>query len=195
LDEFKRKGVVKEVHVKEENVGQHVCWNEAAELAFEAGYRHFLRVDDDCEFLTKRWLKKLLESSSRLDDKMILAPVVKGLKRPPRKSNVCQVNGVPLEFLAEAIGGVCRLHPLKVLMDGEGKFVADVRKPLGSGDATGIAAWCRQHVVPMAYTRHIRVRHNTTKQETVDPAHFEFHSVFQCVPYIPAWSPHEDCNT
>lgn len=185
LAEAYRKGVIQGVHVKEENVGQHVAWNEAFEMAVKGGYEYFLRIDDDCEFITKRWLRKLLRFSALLDDKFILAPLVRGLKNPPEKSHIVSVKGIPLEFLYGAIGGICRLHPVKLLQARKDPFIADVRKPLGSGDATGIAAWCRQHTVPMAYTRQVRVRHCTRSQELDDPDHFQEHDLLQTVPFIP----------
>lgn len=172
-----------------ENVGQHVAWNTAFNRAKDIGAKYFLRIDDDCEFPSKRWLKKLVDASAKLNDTMILSPTIRGLRNPPSRSNICYVAEVPLEFLAAAIGGICRLHPMKLLTREDG-FIADVRKPLGSGDATGIGAWCHRTTTPMAYTKHIRVRHakTTTGQERTDPAHFYLHDVFQHIPYIPPYA-------
>jgi len=167
------------------NVGQHVAWNEAHWLARDKGAKYLLRLDDDCEFPSKRWLKKLVEASALLDDKMILSPTIRGLKNPPARSQVCMVKKLQLEFLTYAIGGICRLHPMELIKD----YVSDVRMPLGSGDATSMASYCRNHdpIIPMAYLKHIRVRHNTRAQEERDPSHFEQHGLFQSIPYIPPW--------
>ena len=194
LLEALRKNVIAGIHPHGDNVGQHVAWNEAFELA-KKEYDYFLRIDDDCEFITKRWLKKLVNCSVMLDDKFVLAPLVRGLKQPPEKSNLVSVKGIPLEFLIGAIGGICRLHPVKLLLARKDPFIADVRKPLGSGDATGVASWCRAHTIPMAYTRQIRVRHNTRSQELDDPEHFLRHDLLQTIPYIPRLDDEQDSNT
>lgn len=170
-----------------DNVGQHLAWNEAYKQAVDGDYKYFLRIDDDCEFLTKRWLKKLVDASEELEDTMILSPVVRGLNHPPQTSNPVTHNGISLRFLREAIGGICRLHPMRVLKKHE--FIADVRKPLGSGDATGIGGWCKDNVIPMAYLQFARVRHakSTDDQIKNDPNHFLHHGVFQHIPYIPRY--------
>ncbi len=186
LNSAKGMGSLKAVHVHDDNIGQHVAWNEA--IDFAKGYEYFLRLDDDCEFLTKRWLKKLVNASIVLNDRMILSPTIRGLQNPPDRSAPVVHAGLTLEFLRTAIGGICRLHPLS-LFETKGAYYADVRKPLGSGDATGMGAWCQENTVPMAYLKHVRVRHaKTTKgQEADDAEHFSQHAVFQHIPYIPAW--------
>lgn len=165
------------------NVGQHVAWNDAVETARTGGYDYFLRIDDDCEFLTPRWLGKLLEASVVLEDKAIISPIVKGLKSPPAMSEPCTISNFNFKFLRDAIGGVCRLHPLR-LLDG---YTADVRKPMGAGDATGIATYCTHRTIPMVYLLACRVRHNTIDQETADAQHFSTHALFQHIPFIPGY--------
>jgi glycosyltransferase involved in cell wall biosynthesis len=169
------------------NVGQHFAWNLAYDHAlhdFNSDY--FLRIDDDCEFLSQRWLAKLVDASVILDDKMILAPIVRGLVHPPDRSEVVEVKGQRLSFLMAAIGGVCRLHPTALLK--KHNYISDVRLALGAGDATGIARWCREHIIPMAYVMSIRVRHSTQKQMDDDPDYFKNHALYQRLPYIPTWS-------
>lgn len=166
----------------DENVGQHVAWNEIYHKRDDAQY--IIKVDDDCEFLTHAWLRKLVDASIALDDKMILAPAVRGLKHPPTTSQPLSVHGIPLRFLVDAIGGVCRLHPVPLLQ--QHNYLADVRWPLGGGDATGIAHWCRENMIPMAYVTSVRVRHSTAKQEAADPTHFSHHPLLQAIPYIPS---------
>jgi glycosyltransferase involved in cell wall biosynthesis len=180
-------GLVDDVHIYADNVGQHVAWNEAYSRAKAEGAKYFLRIDDDCEFLSKRWLKKLVACSRAFEDKFIVSPTVKGLKHPPARSQICTVSGIEVEFLVDAIGGICRLHPISLLDEQDVPYVADVRKPLGAGDATGIASWAREHKVPMAYVRQVRVRHSTARQEKADPTYFENHGLYQVVPYIPTY--------
>ena len=179
-------GAIQDIHGDGTNVGQHVAWNKAYALAKAGGYDAFLRLDDDCEFISKRWLKKLLSASAKLEDKFILAPTVRGLINPPECSAPVEVEGINLAFLEDAIGGICRLHPLPLISD----FIADVRKPLGSGDATGIASYCRKKIIPMAYLRAVRIRHakTTRTQEESDPEHFSIHQALQHIPYIPPYT-------
>lgn len=185
LKEACGKGIIDKAHYSDENVGQHIAWNAMFELAVSKGYKHFVRIDDDCQFISKRWLKKLVNFSTLVDDKFIISPVVKSLKNQPKRSSLVYVKGLPVEFLVEAIGGVCRFHPVSLLANEDDPFIADARKPLGSGDATGIAAWCRRNTIPMVYYRQTRVRHNTVNQELADPSYFHSHDLLQTVPYIP----------
>lgn len=178
---------ITDLHLKGENIGQHIAWNEAFDLAHERGYDYFLRLDDDCEFISKRWLKKLVYASTLFNDKFIISPTIKGLNYPPDRSSPCIHLGQQIEFLRAAIGGICRLHPVALLH--ERGFIADVRKPLGSGDATGIGTWCKENTIPMVYLKRVRVRHakSTTVQEREDPDYFQHHDIFQHIPYIPRY--------
>lgn len=166
-----------------DNIGQHIAWNWAFEYAVMNGYTHFLRLDDDVEFLTKRWLKKLATASQAFDDKFCISPRIRGLKNPPLTSQPCEAHGHPVVFLFDAIGGICRWHPIELFKD----FIADVRKPLGSGDATGVARYCVEKQIPMVYLHSVRVKHarTTRGQEASDPTHFSIHGIFQNIPYIP----------
>lgn len=180
-------GLINNVVRHSVNVGQHVCTNEVLDKC--STYDYLLRLDDDVEFKTKQWLRKLVEASVALEDKMILSPVVRGLLNPPPRSDIREINGISLEFLMEAIGGICRLHPVKVLLTADEPYVSDVRLPMGSGDASGIASWARRNTVPMAYVRSINVRHalGTKAQMDADVGYAAEHDIFQHIPYIPAW--------
>jgi len=174
------------------NRGQHVVFNEALAEAKERGFDYLLRIDDDIEFLSHRWLAKMLEAAALLGPNFIISPTIKGLKHPPEMSQVVDVKGMPCRFLTEAIGGACRLHPVKLLTEAPQPYVSDVRLPLGFGDATGIAKWCREMTMGgypcyMVWLDHVRVKHATAKQEEEDVAYHELHGVLQRVPYLPAW--------
>jgi hypothetical protein len=178
-------GQIQRLELWPRNMGQHVANNAAVHTALTDDYTHLVRVDDDVEWISKRWLARLVEASTKLDDKFILSPRVRGLRNPMETSQVVEVAGTPLAFVFDAIGGICRLTPTKLLRDH--LWVSDVRMPLGFGDATGVAKWARKHIIPMAYVTTIKVRHaqSTDAQEMSDPAHFEDHAVFQILPYIP----------
>lgn len=171
------------------NVGQHVIMNDMLAKAKKEGYEYLLRLDDDCKFLTKRYLVKMLDAAKSLGSAFIISPTVLGLKYPPERSDEVEVEGVKVKFLTEAIGGVCRLHNVASLTDEAYPYIADIRGPLGFGDATGIAKWC--HNAPkdnrkwMVYLTQVRVKHSTMKQEEEDEAYFKQHDLFQRLPYIP----------
>lgn len=177
--------LINEVILQDENIGQHVAWNMAYARAISSTHEYFLRLDDDIEFKTKRWLNKLVEASVLYDDGAIISPFVRGLNAPPRRSDLTAYKGIMVEYLQDAIGGICRIHPLALLS--KYNYVSDVRLPLGSGDAAGIGRWCSEHTIPMVYLRNVIVKHayGTTGQEQRDPAHFAEHDMFQHIPYIP----------
>jgi hypothetical protein len=182
--------IINSFEVSPHNEGQHPPSNRAIAKAIK-DYDYLLRIDDDVEWLTKRWLAKLIESSQKLDDAMVLSPVVRGLRWQPTQSQLVEVGGVPLKFVEGPLGGICRLTPVALL---EYKpYVSDVRFPMGGGDATGIGEWAMktEPITPLAYCQHIRVRHakTTDGQMTDDPKHFEDHTLFQHMPYIPIWTP------
>ena len=170
-----------------DNRGQHVAFNAALTCAKTEGAKHLLRLDDDVEFITRGWLRKLSEAMAIFKDVAILAPQVIGLKHPPERFTETDVDGIPVEFLTSAIGGVCRLHPVALLDKGE--YVSDVRLPLGSGDATGIGTWCQNNGIPMAWIKTARVRHLTVKQDENDPEHKVSQNLAYLIPYVPPWSP------
>lgn len=170
------------------NKGQHVATNDATNIALRDDYTHLVRIDDDVEWVSKRWLARMIEASTKLGDKFVLSPTVRGLRNPMETSQVVEVEGVPLAFVFEAIGGICRLTPTHLLRDTP--WISDVRLPLGAGDAYGIAKWCKSHIIPMAYMTTVKVRHaqSTDGQEQTDPQHFEKHAMFQIIPYIPPYA-------
>lgn len=182
-------GLINNVMFYYDNVGQHVATNDAILHATAQKYDYLLRLDDDVEFKTKRWLAKLVDASSTFDDEMILSPVVRGLDNPPARSSVTNVKGIDIEFLLEAIGGICRLHPMKLLLREKNPYISDVRLPLGAGDAFGIATWAKKNLIPLAYVRSINVRHaqGTKGQAEHDPTYHTDHDLFQHVPYIPPY--------
>lgn len=170
------------------NRGQHLPFNEALTNADVGGYDFLLRIDEDVSFLTQRWLAKMLDAASKLGPNFIISPTIKGLKFPPAMSQVVEPNGVPCRFLDQAVGGACRLHPVKLLLEGE--YVSDVRWPMGAGDATGLMLWAKSQTaqgnpVWCVWLDHVRVHHGTATQEREDPRHFDLHTTLQKVPFIP----------
>ena len=181
--------------IPRENSGQHRHTNFMINKADENGYDYLLRLDDDVKFLTKGWLKRLVDIAEDLGPDFIISPLVRGLSNPPPQTETLEVKGHKVRFLEAAIGGICRLHRVDTLVDPECPYVADVRGPMGFGDATGIGLWCKQAVENkgmkrwMVYTEKVRVQHRLTtkKQREEDQGYHIYQRVFQCIPFIPAW--------
>jgi len=178
-----------------ENTGQHIPTNDAIKVADEGGYDYLLRVDDDVKFMTKGWLDKLVKVADKIGPDFIISPLIRGLLNPPPQTDTVEVRGVKLRFLERAIGGICRLHSVDALCDPEYPYTADVRLPMGFGDATGIGEWCREAVEKkgmkrwMVYVEQVRVKHRlgTSKQRDEDMVYHNSHGMFQTIPYIPVW--------
>lgn len=66
--------IINSFEISPVNEGQHPPANRAIAKAIYEDYDYLLRVDDDVEWLTKRWLAKLIEASQKLGDKMVLSP-------------------------------------------------------------------------------------------------------------------------
>lgn len=175
------------------NRGQHYIFNLMLGMAHQQGFEWLLRADDDVEFLSQRWLAKILEAAQLLGPHFIISPTIKGLQHPPEMSQVVDVKGVPCRFLTQAIGGACRLHHVQTLV--EGGYVSDVRKPLGAGDATGVMEWCKMSTAKgegkyAVWLGHVNLKHATTKQVEEDSEYHADHGVLQRVPWIPEWPAH-----
>ena len=187
VESAKAVGVIDSYTVSQDNEGQHPPANLAIKLALEEGYDYLLRVDDDVEWLSKRWLVRLIEASQALGDKLVLSPKVKGLRWLPPQSQTIEVEGVPIRIVEGPLGGICRLTPTSLLR--LKPYVSDVRLAMGGGDAGGIEKWATRTkpIIPLAYCEHIRIRHakTTNQQEKDDPKHFNDHALFQVMPYIP----------
>jgi glycosyltransferase involved in cell wall biosynthesis len=177
------------------NVGQHVVMNSLIEHADDEDYDYLLRLDDDVKFLTKRWLRKMVDAAEELGGGFIISPSVVGLRHPPESTPEVEQMGVKFRVLMGAIGGICRLHNVETLVNPQIPYVSDVRGPLGFGDATGIGRWCQeameQHGIQiwMIYLSNVRVKHakGTTLQVKDNPEYHENHDLFQKIPYVPIW--------
>jgi len=154
-----------------ENRGQHHAFAEALALARQGGYRWLLRLDDDVRFKTKRWLKKLIQQTLDLRaragdpvDRLVVAPKVIGLRNQPKIRAVLE-KGQPYQAqLMELLGGVCRLHPVR-LLDG---FEPPLDEAIGRGDPEAIAIWCRRVGGLLVRFPNIRVVHRTDDLEAKD---------------------------
>ena len=180
-------GIIDSYEVSDVNEGQHPPTNRAITKAIAENYAYILRTDDDVEWITKRWLAKLVEAAEALGPNMVVSPMVKGLRWQPPQSEKVEVGGIPVKFVEGPLGGICRLTPIAAFK--EKPYVSDVRLPMGGGDAAGVGVWATraEPLIFLVYCQHIRIRHakSTDAQEHADPRHFEQHGLFQSCPYIP----------
>jgi len=181
--------VIDSFEVSEYNEGQHPPANRAIAKAIAEGYDCILRTDDDVEWLSKRWLAKLVEASERVGPQFVLSPRVRGLRWQPPQSQLVEIESIPVKIIdyGNPIGGICRLTPVQLLKDNP--YASDVRLPMGGGDAAGVSKWIST-IKPLtlaAYCQHINIRHakGTDQQEKDDPLHAKEHDILQHCPFIP----------
>lgn len=164
-----------------ENLGISVGFNRGLELARDADY--VLTVDNDCEFITKRWLAKLIRAQKVLaakDKRAVVSPRVKNLKHPPAVYAAYRGDGFTFGF-AEILGGICRLMPKSVARE----FRFNERLPMAYGQDQQFAGWCQERSIPMAYVEDIIVRHMMTddEQETAMPEYMRRKGFELYIPY------------
>ena len=154
-----------------ENRGQHHAAKLALEVARAQGYKWLLRIDDDIQFRTKRWLKDML---SRLEElktltkdreyRMVATPFVKGLKNPIQPiGDLSKGQDFPCELL-ERSGGACRLLNVAFFSAYE-PWPYD---PIGRGDPESIAQYLVTNGGWTVRFPDIRVYHPTTQLENLD---------------------------
>lgn len=150
-------------------------------------YDFIVRVDDDLEWVTTDWLRKLLDAERRLfafSKKLaVVSANVLGLINEIQKIPL-KVEGMPI-YAAGITGGACRLHHLSFF---EG-YEPDCRRAMGAGDATTIAQHAEETHIPIFILPSVRVRHDTQKHIDRDPVYAEEHEMLQRMPYVPPWHP------
>lgn len=179
-----------------ENRGQHHATLEALRLARALGYEWLLRIDDDVEFKTQRWLKKMLERLHELHrlqkantetliaragvegperermlahasrHRMVAGPTVKGLRQPPEVKALIELGQPYVVECVELLGGVLRLAPVPLL---EG-YEPDVTMPVGRGDPQQLAAYLEREQGFLVRFKDIRVGHDTRAIEGAEDA-------------------------
>lgn len=169
LDKSKFGGV-QFVTAFKENRGQHWATKFAFELARDRQYDWLLRIDDDIQFRTKRWLKKMIERLVHLkfaagdqEYRLVATPVVKGLKNPIQALGIIQgLRGqdFPCEIIEKA-GGACRLHNLRFF----NTFEPNPYAPLGRRDPESVMEYVIQNGGMFVRFPDIRVYHPTVELE------------------------------
>lgn len=125
-----------------ENRGQHHATKFALDLARTQGYKWLLRLDDDIQFKTDRWLKKMVMRDGELREKspqklpyLVMSPFVAGLINQIEPVGFLEFGQ---SFRAELLpfsGGVCRLASVRALEGYDPPLFA----PKGRGDPQSLA--------------------------------------------------------
>lgn len=137
-----------------ENKGLHVAMNIAHAALIGAGYDLVMKVDNDIEFKTSKWLKKLVRAQRLLAPGSVVSPKVENLRFPPEVFARKRIGDFTFSFL-DIIGGATRLMPKESIED----FMFNERMPLAWGGDATFANHCARRTIPMAYVEEVRVRH------------------------------------
>lgn len=150
-----------------ENRGQHWATRAALALAREKGYEWLLRIDDDIQPKTKRWLKQMVEKLDELakihpegEYKFVAAPRILKLRNPLKPRGKIEVVPFAVDVM-DILGGACRLAPVK-LLDG---WEPDIYSAVGRKDPEGIMFAVTQKEGLMIRFPDIRVIHDTAAIE------------------------------
>jgi hypothetical protein len=166
------------------NAGQHVAMNRLIDEAVLIDADYFVRVDEDCFFETRDWLKKLVALHNKHLRKYrrtcILSPLVHGLRNPPKPISRFNIGKYRMEAV-DILGGICRFMPMGVLR----YWRWDERMSMGFGEATTFATYCKQQFIPMLRCMNIHVSHgeSTDAQEAQDEDWAYEHAMLQIIPY------------
>jgi glycosyltransferase involved in cell wall biosynthesis len=161
-----------------ENRGQHHATRVALDLARQQGYKWLLRLDDDLQFKTDRWLKKMINRDGELREKspqklphLVMAPFVVGLNNQLDPVGFLEFGQSFRAELMAMLGGVCRLMPLKALEGYDPPLFA----PKGRGDPQSLCTHLRigqgfteSSKAMMVRFPDIRVVHRTNQLEGMD---------------------------
>lgn len=169
---------IQHLHVWEANKGQHFAFKEALDFARENGYKWILRLDDDIQFRSRNWLKKMIDYLEELkalahnDEqkgdsfyRFIASPKVVGLKNPLQpEGEIILGQKFPAEIMP-ILGGACRLHPVELLAN----YEPPLYDPIGRGDPQALARYL-SGTVGGHFVRFpsLRVVHRTAELEAKD---------------------------
>jgi len=162
------------------NLGLHVGKNTAHDQLLTAGYDFIMKVDNDIEFKTQHWLRKLLAAYRALGNDAVISPRIKGLNNPPQSWADKRVGKFNFAFVS-ILGGATRFTTRKTIES----FRYNERMPMAMGAASTFANHCMAFNIPLAYCEDIIVRHmDTTKgQEEANPDYFDRSAMERIIPY------------
>jgi GT2 family glycosyltransferase len=163
-----------------ENVGLHVGKNRVHDALLAHDYTHIMKVDNDIEFKTKHWLRKLLRAQAILKEGAVVSPVIRGLSNPVQPFASKRMEGYSFDFV-EILGGAARL----TTRDTIASFRYNERMPMAMGAATTFANHCMRERIHMAYVHDVVVKHmyTTVGQLKDKPEYFSRSEMERVIPY------------
>jgi len=176
--------VPEQTHGYGHNVGQHIAMNRMIDEAALIEADYFVRVDEDCFFETKDWLKKMVSIQQRHLKKYrqicVLSPMVDGLRNPPVWFAAFCIGKYKMKAV-NILGGICRMAPMGIMR----YWRWDERSAMGFSEATNFATYCQANSIPMVISMNIHVNHgeSTETQEAENPDWAYEHTMLQIVPY------------
>jgi len=176
--------IPEQTHGYGHNVGQHVAMNRMIDEAVLIEADYFVRVDEDCFFETKGWLRTMIglytKHLKKYKRTCVLSPNVHGLRNPPKPISRFKIGKNRMEAV-EILGGICRFMPMGLLR----YWRWDERMSMGFGEATTFSAYCQMKFVPMVRCLDIHINHgeSTDAQEALDEDWTYEHTMLQIVPY------------
>ena len=165
------------------NAGQHVAHNEMLDECVRRGVDWHIRVDDDCWFTTRKWLKRLLSVQDKIKkttkNYFVLGINVHGLNHPPKFKMAYEFGKEVIEEV-EILGGIFRMASMKTIR----YFRWDERLPMGFGEARQFSRFCDEIGIRMFRMRHIQCTHgdSTKKQQECNPDWDYEHDMLQYIP-------------
>jgi len=178
------KPIPEQTHGRGHNVGQHYSMNRMIDEAVLVDADYFIRVDEDCFFETKGWIKTFIglykKHLKKYGRTCILGPHVHGLRNPPKFISKFKIGKHNMEAV-DILGGICRFTPMGLLR----YWRFDERTPMGFGDATSMSRQCQARFIPQLRCMDIHVSHgeSTDAQEASDPDWAYNHMMLQVMPY------------
>jgi hypothetical protein len=164
------------------NAGQHVAHNEMLDECVRRGYDWHIRVDDDCWFITKKWLGRLMrvaEAAKTVSGRWpVMAPNIEGLDNPPESVHTYEM-GKELANHVEILGGIFRMSPMSLMR----YFRWDERQAMGFGDASQFKSFCESTHTNMLRVQGVRATHGeSTQRQNVNQAWKVQHDMDQFLP-------------
>ena len=157
--------------LNEDNKGISIGWNQALE-AIGRSYDYIIKLDNDCEIMTKDWLRPLLEICRAFDNRIVLSPFVDGLhqhKGGVPRYGFRQTNGYSVG-LTKHLGGISLIAPAHIYED----FRFNETLPLRGNQDRTFSDYLGNRGYLLGYVEDIKVLHmdTTVGQQERYPEYF-----------------------
>lgn len=159
----------KEVKLNDSNMGISKGSNQALELIGN-DYDIIVKVDNDAEFISEGWLKKMVDIW-KTNHQIIMSCYVEGLKDNPGgapRYHRGTIKGEPIG-MTNHLGGVCVFADARAYKN----FRWDEDDYLHSAQDLAFSQYVTTHGFAMAYLENYSLRHATAEMEAQYPEYYE----------------------